>query len=139
MCLFNHIAIAILKPKEFMSDNLENLLIISFSKIFNAYMSIESEPCIILKWMKKMIQTLRQHRYSLLGITLANLSGVVFTINNCIIQIMKLDFSELMLIRGAIQLIFLSMMIFANGQCILPTVGENQWKVRLATIFQGMF
>ena len=102
-------------------------------------MSTEREPCIILKWMKKMIQILRQHQYRLLGITLANLSGVIFTINNCIIQVMQLDFSEIMLIRGAIQLLILSMMICANGQCILPAVGEHPWKVRLATIFQGIF
>jgi hypothetical protein len=50
---------------------------------------------------------------------------------------MSLDFSEVMLVRGTIQVLFLTFMIITNGYAILPTIGENQWKVRFLTIFQG--
>ena len=112
---------------------------IIFNKFFNAYISTERQPCLIAKMVKNLMQTLRHHRYHLLGITLANLSGFIFTINNCIIQTLKLDFSEIMLIRGTIQLLILSMIICANGYSLLPKIGEHPWRVRLSTIFQGKF
>ena len=109
------------------------------TKFFNAYISTDHQPNVITKMVKNMMQSLRHHRLHLLGITLANLSGLIFTINNCIIQTLKLDFSEIMLIRGTIQLLILSMMICANGYCLLPKIGEHPWRVRFSTIFQGKF
>ena len=78
------------------------------------------------------------HRLHILGIFLANLSGLLFTVNNGIIQMMKLDFSEILFVRGTIQVIVLTFIVIVNGCSIFPTIGENPWKVRFSTIFQGI-
>ena len=96
-----------------------------------------SNSSIFSKWLKSAKDTIIAHRLHILGITLANLSGVIFTINNGIIQTMSLDFSEIMLFRGAIQVLFLSSVLQFNGFSIFPNIGEKPWKVRLLTIFQG--
>ena len=78
------------------------------------------------------------HKFHILGIFLANLSGVIFTLNNCIIQWMKLDFSEIMLVRGSIQVMFFTMLLLSNGYSVFPTIGDNPTKTRLLVIFQGI-
>jgi len=78
------------------------------------------------------------HKFHILGIFLANLSGVIFTLNNCIIQWMKLDFSEIMLVRGSIQVLMFTLLLMANGYSVFPTIGENSTKIRLLVIFQGI-
>ena len=79
------------------------------------------------------------HRLHILGIVLANISGLIFTVNNGIIQMMKLDFSETLFVRGTIQVILLTFIVIVNGSSILPSIGENPWKVRFLTIFQGIY
>jgi drug/metabolite transporter (DMT)-like permease len=78
------------------------------------------------------------HRLHIVGIFLAILSGAIFTLNNCIIQWMKLDFSEIMLVRGSIQVLMFTLVLMANGYSVFPTIGENPTKTRLLVIFQGI-
>merc|ERR1719362_1195628 len=96
------------------------------------------ERCFISKTLIKIKDKLLIHRFHILGIFLANLSGVIFTLNNCIIQWMKLDFSEIMLVRGSIQVLMFTLLLMANGYSVFPTIGENSTKIRLLVIFQGI-
>ena len=78
------------------------------------------------------------HRFHIVGIFLAILSGIIFTLNNCIIQWLKLDFSEIMLVRGSIQVLMFTVLLMAKGYSVFPTIGENPTKTRLLVIFQGI-
>ena len=78
------------------------------------------------------------HRFHIVGIFLAILSGIIFTLNNCIIQWMKLDFSEIMLVRGSIQVLMFTLLLIIKGYSVFPTIGENPTKTRLLVIFQGI-
>lgn len=88
-------------------------------------------------WLKVIKQTIISYRLQILGIILANLSGVIFTVNNGLIQLMKLDFSEIMLVRGTVQIILMTIILVTNGYSILPKIEEKTLKVRLLTIIQG--
>ena len=41
----------------------------------------------ISNWLRKVKETVIAHRIKVLGITLANISGLIFTLNNCVIQV----------------------------------------------------
>ena len=88
-------------------------------------------------WLKVIKQTIVSYRLQILGIILANLSGVIFTINNALIQLMKLDFSEIMLVRSTVQIILMTIILLTNGYSILPKTEDKTLKVRLLTIIQG--
>jgi drug/metabolite transporter (DMT)-like permease len=96
------------------------------------------ERCFISKTLKVIKEKLLIHRLHIVGIFLAILSGAIFTLNNCIIQWMKLDFSEIMLVRGSIQVLMFTLVLMANGYSVFPTIGENPTKTRLLVIFQGI-
>ena len=51
---------------------------------------------------------------------------------------MKLDFSEIMLVRGSIQVLMFTLLLLAKGYSVLPTIGENVTKTKLLVIFQGI-
>ena len=72
----------------------------------------KSCPLSISKWSKKCKDGLRAHKLHILGTFLAFISGLIFTINNCIIQTMSLDFSEVMLVRGTLQVSLMTVMKF---------------------------
>ena len=76
-------------------------------------------------WLKVIKQTTISYRLQILGIFLANLSGVIFTVNNGLIQLMKLDFSEIMLVRGTVQIMLMTILLVINGYSILPKIEEK--------------
>ena len=41
----------------------------------------------ISNWLQKVKEAVIAHRIKVLGITLANISGLIFTLNNCVIQV----------------------------------------------------
>ena len=41
----------------------------------------------ISNWLQKVKETVIAHRIKILGITLASISGLIFTLNNCVIQV----------------------------------------------------
>ena len=96
------------------------------------------ERCFISKTLKIIKEKLLIHRFHIVGIFLAIISGIIFTLNNCIIQWMKLDFSEIMLVRGSIQVLMFTLLLLAKGYSVLPTIGENVTKTKLLVIFQGI-
>ena len=96
------------------------------------------ERCFISKTLKNMKEKLLIHRFHIVGVFLAILSGIIFTLNSCIIQWMKLDFSEIMLVRGSIQVLMFTLLLMAKGYSVFPMIGENPTKTRLLVIFQGI-
>ena len=50
---------------------------------------------------------------------------------------MKLDFSEIMLVRGTVQIMLMTIILVTNGYSILPKIGDKNLKVRLLAIIQG--
>ena len=79
------------------------------------------------------------YRYFILGCFLANFSGFIFTLNNCVIQTLKLDFSEVMLVRSLLQLILFSSIICYRGYSILPRIGSKPLLIQFCTAFQGIW
>ena len=69
------------------------------------------ERCFISKALKIIKEKLLIHRFHIVGIFLAIISGIIFTLNNCIIQWLKLDFSEIMLVRGSIQVLIFTLLL----------------------------
>ena len=84
-------------------------------------------------WLEVIKKALVSYRLQILGIILANLSGVIFTVNNGLIQLMNLDFSEIMLVRGTVQIILMTIILFINGYSILPIIEEKNLKVKLVS------
>ena len=84
-------------------------------------------------WLEVIKKALVSYRLQILGIILANLSGVIFTVNNGLIQLMNLDFSEIMLVRGTVQIILMTIILFINGYSILPIIEEKTLKVKLVS------
>jgi hypothetical protein len=84
-------------------------------------------------WIEVIKQTLVSYRLQILGIILANLSGVIFTVNNGLIQLMSLDFSEIMLVRGTVQIMLMTIILVTNGYSILPKIEEKTLKVKLVS------
>ena len=84
-------------------------------------------------WLEVIKKALVSYRLQILGIILANLSGVIFTVNNGLIQLMNLDFSEIMLVRGTVQIILMTIIVFINGYSILPIIEEKTLKVKLVS------
>ena len=105
----------------------------------------QKRPSRVQNWRKKLKsnrlevikQALVSYRLQILGVILANLSGVIFTVNNGLIQLMKLDFSEIMLVRGTVQIMLMTIILVTNGYSILPKIGDKNLKVRLLAIIQG--
>merc|ERR1711997_108532 len=93
----------------------------------------------LIKVYKKIKDKVIAHRLHVLGFILAKLSGIIFTVNNAIIQTMELDFSEVMFVRGTVQVFILTFLIISNGYSFLPYVWNDPIKVRFLTIFQGIF
>ena len=73
---------------------------------------------------------------SILGITLALASGLIFTANNCLIQTFELDFSDALLVRSLAQIILLAIICAYKGLSLWPQVGE---KLRMVMVFQGTY
>ena len=84
-------------------------------------------------WLEVIKKALVSYRLQILGIILANLSGVIFTVNNGLIQLMNLDFSEIMLVRGTVQIMLMTLILFINGYSILPIIEEKALKVKLVS------
>ena len=84
-------------------------------------------------WLEVIKKALVSYRLQILGIILANLSGVIFTVNNGLIQLMNLDFSEIMLVRGTVQIILMTIILFINGYSILPIIEEKTLMVKLVS------
>ena len=84
-------------------------------------------------WLEVIKKALVSYRLQILGIILANLSGVIFTVNNGLIQLMNLDFSEIMLVRGTVQIMLMTLILFINGYSILPIIEEKNLKVKLVS------
>ena len=71
---------------------------------------------------------------SILGITLAFASGLIFTANNCLIQSYKLDFSDALLVRSLVQILLVGIICKYKGLSLWPKVAE---KLRMVMVFQG--
>ena len=73
---------------------------------------------------------------SVLGITLAFASGLIFTANNCLIQTYKLDFSDALLVRSLVQIFLLGLICKYKGLSLWPKVAE---KLRMIMVLQGNY
>ena len=80
----------------------------------------------------------RQQRWSYtIGIALAFISGFIFTANNCAIQTMKLDFTEVLFVRSIVQVGVMASVLLWKGQPFLQINGSSK-RVTLMTIIQGL-
>ena len=75
----------------------------------------------------------------LLGITLAFISGLIFTGNNVVIQMLHCDYSDTLLIRSLVQLIVIGGICKMKGLSLWPKIGPNPTKLRALIVFQGIF
>ena len=62
-----------------------NQFLIELTQISGSQTTSCSEA--ISNWLQKVKETVIAHRIKVLGITLANISGLIFTLNNCVIQV----------------------------------------------------
>ena len=72
----------------------------------------------------------------IIGIILAFSSGLIFTANNCLIQMLDLDFSDALLVRSIVQIVLLAIVCKSKGLSVWPKVSE---KLRMIMVFQGKF
>ena len=79
-----------------------------------------------------------KRRKEIIGVFLAFISGVLFTANNCAIQIFKLDFAEAMLFRGVFQMIIFGLICSKKKLTLWPCIGHRPNFVRGLMICQGI-
>jgi len=81
--------------------------------------------------------TNRNTRSYTIGVALAFISGFIFTANNCAIQTMKLDFTEVLFVRSIVQVGIMASVLLWRGQPFLQINGSSK-RVTLMTIIQGL-
>ena len=74
-----------------------------------------------------------------MGLSLAFVSGIIFSANSFLVQAYKLDFAETLLVRSIIQIIVIGALVQANGFSFWPTVGDHPNRIRALVIFQGVW
>ena len=80
----------------------------------------------------------RQQRWSYtIGVALAFISGFIFTANNCAIQTMKLDFTEVLFVRSIVQVGIMGSVLLWKGQSFLQINGSSK-RLTIMTIIQGL-
>ena len=80
----------------------------------------------------------RQQRWSYtIGVALAFISGFIFTANNCAIQTMKLDFTEVLFVRSIVQVGIMGSVLLWKGQSFLQIDGSSK-RITIMTIIQGL-
>ena len=80
----------------------------------------------------------RSQRWSYtIGVALAFISGFIFTANNCAIQTMKLDFTEVLFVRSIVQVGVMASVLLWKGQPFLQINGSSK-RVTIMTIIQGL-
>ena len=75
----------------------------------------------------------------LLGLSLAFVSGLIFTGNNVVIQTLDCDYSDTLLIRSVVQVMVIGLICKIQGLSLWPKIGENPQKLRVLIVFQGIF
>ena len=75
----------------------------------------------------------------LLGISLAFISGLIFTGNNVVIQMLHCDYSDTLLIRSLVQVLVIGSICKIKGLSLWPKIGPNPTKLRALIVFQGIF
>ena len=73
-----------------------------------------------------------------IGLTLAFISGLIFTGNNCVIQTFSLDFAETLLLRSFIQSSLVGTALLAKGITVWPQFEERPHFHRFVMMFQGL-
>ena len=99
--------------------------------------SVESQETKPLLQRSNVDQDQGTLRIRILGCSLAFISGLIFTANNCVIQTQHLDYSEIVFVRSLVQLSFLGMICYVRGLSLWPSSGERPLKMRLIMIVQG--
>ncbi len=72
------------------------------------------------------------------GLFLAFMSGLIFTANNVAIQTLSLDYTDAVIVRGTIQIIFIGLLICLRGSTFWPKFGNKPNKYRILMVLQGV-
>ena len=77
--------------------------------------------------------------YFLYGIFLSFLSGLIFSINSSVIQYLYLDYTEVLLVRSLIQLLFMTIAILSMKDTVWYSSDEESsvWTIRFYIGLQG--
>ena len=90
----------------------------------------------------KIINSEEKFKYSghfFLGIFYAIMSGFIFTLNNCAVQIQRLNFSETIIVRGLVQIGIIGCINFYKDNHLWPSVGDKPNKLQALMLMQGLF
>lgn len=71
---------------------------------------------------------------SAVGLVLAFVSGLVFSANSYLVQSLKLDYTETMLVRSIVQVIVIGFLVCARGHSFWPTVGDHPLRTKVLMV-----
>lgn len=72
------------------------------------------------------------------GLTLAFISGIIFSANSYLIQVFELDYAETMLIRSLIQVVLIGGIVWVQSLPLWPIVEENPIRTKILMVIQSI-
>ena len=83
-------------------------------------------------------ESLKKFWIYITGLILAFTSGLIFTVNNVVIQTMSLDFTETLLIRSMIQIVFIGLILLFKQETLWPSIGLHPNRLKALILLQGL-
>lgn len=71
------------------------------------------------------------------GLVLAFVSGLVFSANSYLVQALKLDYAETLLVRSIVQVIVIGFLVCARGHSFWPTIGDHPKRTKVLMVNQS--
>ena len=97
----------------------------------------DNSPLLSDSKTKIVNESKRNLKQDIIGGVLALISGVIFTVNNIIIQIQKLDFADIVLVRSTLQILIIGGLCYLKNLSLAPKLKSNSTRTRIVMIVQG--
>ena len=97
----------------------------------------DSDSPLLSKSKTELKETTRNFKHEIIGCVLAFISGVIFTVNNIIIQVRKLDFTDIVLVRSTLQILLIGGLCYFKNLSLFPKLEENSTRTKIVMIVQG--
>ena len=123
--------------QEYSNTDIENIEDFVDEKSSTNVVEIEDTES-ILSEIEETPTVISTRSSSILGFCLAMASGLIFTVNNCVIQTFSLDFAETMLIRSIFQTVIFGFICLGKGFTVWPKIDDNSNWIRFLIVFQGL-
>ena len=97
----------------------------------------EAVSPLLSKSKTELKETSRNVKQDVIGCILAFISGVIFTVNNVIIQVRKLDFTDIVLVRSILQILLIGGLCYFKNLSLYPKPEKNSTRTKIVMIVQG--